>query len=274
MSERLKTGFRFSQSSLATFDACRRRFFLRYIRRLEWPAALTISDQWEEAILRGKRFHQWVEQEGLGMDVTASVEEEEDALLREWWTNFREKPPAGIKEGQIFSEIQLTAPLGEFRVLAKFDRLSFGAEGRGKIFDWKTGRKRPQQAVHAGSWQTVVYRYALVEAGHLLNGGRPLAPEQVSLVYWHAHFPELLQPISYSPEEHREAGERLEKGMGRIARLEGEEAFPKTEDREECSRCPFRSFCEIPIGPAEGVGDDWEIDEEELNWDLIPEAEL
>ena len=42
----------------------------------------------------------------------------------------------------------------------------------------------------------------------------------------------------------------------------------------ECSRCPFRSFCEIPCGPAEGVGDDWEIDEEELNWDLIPEAEL
>ena len=272
--ERVEVGFRFSQSSLSAFDACRRRFWLRYLRRLEWPAALTITDQWEEAIRRGKTFHQWAQQEALGLDLEETVDHCGDELLQRWWRNYREQPPAGVPRGTPLAEVQLTAPLGDCWLLARFDRVVIGEDGQAVIFDWKTGLKRPEQRIHAASWQTLVYRYVLAEAGQVLNGGVPIAPERISLVYWHAQYPEELQPIGYSREEHQKARETLTEGISRIAVLEGEAAFPKTGDQEECRRCLFRTFCEIEVEPLASIEDGWEMEEEDGDRDLPPETEL
>lgn len=272
--ERIEAGFRFSQSSLSAFDACRRRFLLRYVRRLEWPAALTITDQWEEAMQRGKTFHHWAQQEALGLDVEEMVDHCGDERLQRWWCNFREQPPTGIPRGTTFAEVQLTVPLGDYWLLARFDRVVVGEDGRAVILDWKTGQKRPEQQVHAASWQTLVYRYVLAEAGQVLNGGAPIAPEQIFLIYWHAQYPQELRPIGYSREEHQKARETLIEKISRIVALEGEAGFPKTPDPDECRRCPFRSFCEIEVGPMASLEDDWEMDEEGGDGDRLPETEL
>lgn len=273
MSEQVNPGFRFSQSSLMAFEQCRRRFLLRYARRLEWPASLTTADQWEEAIRRGKLFHHWAQQDALGLDVEQGVRQSGDALLQSWWRHFRSQPPQNMPAGRSFAEIMLTVPLGEFRLLAKFDRVVLGEDGRAVIIDWKTGLKRPQQNAYAGSWQTLLYRYVLVEGGEVLNEGRSIPPEQVSLLYWHAQYPDLLKPISYSGEEHEEAKRLLKGAVEKIASLAGEEGFSKTPDLEECGRCEYRSYCERSV-ELRDRDDDWETDEEELDGELIPEAEL
>ena len=182
-------GFKYSQSSLTAFERCRRQFLLRYVERLAWPAPLTDQlDEWEAAAGRGRAFHQFVLQESLGMDVEDAVQRSHDPLLAAWWRNWREQPPV-VPTGAVFGETMLSVPLAGRRLVAKFDRVVLADDGRAWIFDWKTGRKKPEQAVYAQSWQTLVYRFVLVEAGTVLNEGRALAPDDVVLVYWHAQYP-------------------------------------------------------------------------------------
>ena len=46
--------------------------------------------------------------------------------------------------------------------------------------------------------------------------------------------------------------------------------IPKTNDLDECRRCEFHTYCDR----ISARGADWDIDESELDWDLISEAEL
>jgi CRISPR/Cas system-associated exonuclease Cas4 (RecB family) len=264
----LPQAFAYSQSSLSAYAQCKRRFFLRYARRLEWPAAMTLeAEAREEAIGRGLLFHHLAHQQAVGVEVEETVRQSGDALLREWWRNFREKPPP-LPEGRTLVEVQLSVPLGKARLVARYDRVVLGRDGRACIVDWKTGQQQPQQSDYENNWQTLVYRYALVEGGSVLTGGTQVPPERVWLVYWHAHYPEALRPVAYSAKEHQEARHRLEEVVAQIGGLEGEEDFPKTEDLEQCQRCAYQAYCGRGRGPAL----EWEIDEEELGWEFIPET--
>ena len=263
-------GFNYSQSSLTAFERCRRQFLLRYVERLAWPAPLTDQlGEWEAAADRGRAFHQFALQESLGMDVEDAVQRSCDPLLAAWWRNWREQPPV-VPEGAVFGETMLSVPLAGRRLVAKFDRVVLTDAGRAWIFDWKTGRKKPEQAAYAQSWQTLVYRFVLVEAGAVLNGGRALAPDDVTLVYWHAQYPQDLQPITYSAAEHERARALLSEAIAAIEALPDADAYAKTDDESECQRCAFHTYCNRPAARS----DDWDIDEDELEWEQIPEAEL
>ena len=263
-------GFKYSQSSLTAFERCRRQFLLRYVERLAWPAPLTDQlDEWEAAADRGRAFHQFVLQESLGMDVEDAVQRSRDPLLTAWWRSWREQPPA-LPTGAVFGETMLSVPLAGRRLVAKFDRVVLADDGRAWIFDWKTGRKKPEQAAYAQSWQTLVYRFVLVEAGAVLNEGRALAPDDVVLVYWHAQYPQALQPIAYSAAEHERARALLAEEIATIEALPDADAYAKTDDEGECQRCEFHTYCNRPAARS----DDWDIDEDELEWEQLPEAEL
>ena len=262
--------FQYSQSSLTAFERCRRQFLLRYVERLAWPVPLTDQlDEWEAAASRGRAFHQLVLQESLGMDVEDAVQPSRDPLLAAWWRNWREQPPV-VPTGTAFGETMLSVPLAGRRLVAKFDRVVLADDGRAWIFDWKTGRKKPAQAAFSQSWQTLVYRFVLAEAGAVLNEGRALAPEDVMLVYWHAQYPQALQPIAYSAAEHERARTLLAEAIAAIEALPDAGAFAKTDDESECARCEFHTYCNRPAVRS----DDWDIDEDELDWEQIPQAEL
>ncbi len=106
---------------MTAYDQCRRLFFLRYVRRVEWPAPLTDRPgEWEAAIQRGLTFHQLVLQESLGMAVEEGVAKGEDALLNEWWQNWcAHKPQAPV--GEVYSEMMLSVPMAGQRLVAKFN---------------------------------------------------------------------------------------------------------------------------------------------------------
>ena len=241
----LGKSFRFSQTALSTFYTCRRRFWLRYVRRVQWPAMLT--DQmagWERAIERGSLFHRWIHQESVGIDLADSVRNEDDAVLQRWWENWCSTPPA-LPEGTVYSEIQLSAPILSHRLVAQFDRLIVTESGRMHIADWKTGLKAPVQSVFDESWQTRVYLYVAVEAGRILVPNALVNPSDVVLSYWHANAPSALRDIPYSEDEHERVRDVVEQSVAEICALPNEmEAFSKCEDRVECTRCAYAVLCD------------------------------
>ena len=61
--ERLPPNFQFSQGSLQDFVDCRRRFQLRYIQGVAWPALQTEpAMENERSMQQGARFHHLVHQ--------------------------------------------------------------------------------------------------------------------------------------------------------------------------------------------------------------------
>ncbi|MBI2506460.1 MAG: PD-(D/E)XK nuclease family protein [Candidatus Latescibacteria bacterium] len=260
----LPEGFRFSQGSLATGEWCLRRFYLRYLRRLSWPAAADDAGEAKErGAARGRLFHHLVHQHALGLEVEALVAASKDPELAEWWSNFKHHPPVGLPEGEVFSELELWVPLGPGWLTARFDRVVVGQGGRLCIVDWKTGRGLP--AEYLASWQTLVYCFVLSEGGSLLRGGVPVEPAQISLCYWPAAFPDQVQWHRYDRTQHDQARERLERSAGFLAGLQTREEFCMTEDLKRCASCEFQSYC----SRGAGVGAGWEFDEEEEeDWGL------
>ena len=270
MNEFESRGFSYSQSNLAILTQCQRHFFLRYVRRLQWPAPLTIAqDDYERAISRGRLFHSMVVQEALGMDLSGMVRHCNDVLLEKWWHNYLHHSPAGVPHGPKLSEAQVSVPLGKNRLLARFDRVVLGEDGRVWIVDWKTGKNPPAAETYKDSWQTLVYRYVMAEGGAVLTQGQLVVPEQIIMVYWHPGFPEQLQSIGYSQSEHGQVRSRLESQVEalRAHRFEGD--FPKTQDEVQCGRCQYRTYCNRGRVPA----CEWEVDEEEMDWAVLPEVE-
>lgn len=273
-----------SQSGLAAFTRCPRRFYLRFVRRLEWPAPLTGSEQeWERSLLRGEELHLFIQQAALGIDVQNLVGALGDSQLASWWQNFVEFPPHQPL-GESHTELELMVPIGgqpaagPHQLIARFDRLivSSGDDGAQiHIVDWKTGTPRDSSSLER-SWQTIVYRYIAVEASsRLVADGSQVPPNRVSFTYWQAEAPEAPVILSYDDSAHTAAGKQIAAAVERIEQrlLDplGEDAFERTTDVDACRHCPYRSYCERGRQASPGV--DVEPDYEPGEQDLYPMEE-
>ncbi len=263
----LPSDFQFSQSSLQDFVDCRRRFQLRYLEQLAWPAIETSPALEHERQMRmGAVFHRQAQQHILGLPEERLSRMASDETLRLWWQNYLRQSPPDLPEDR-HPEIVLAAPLGGHRLVAKYDLLAITPGQRAVIVDWKTGQKRPSRRWLAERLQTRVYRYLLVEAGAHLNAGEPIAPEQVEMIYWFANHPDDPEHFAYDARQHQTDGETLEGLIGEIIGL-GENDFPLTTHERHCRFCPYRSLCQRGIEAGTllesehdlDLGEDWSID--------------
>ena len=92
----------------------------------------------------------------------------------------------------------------------------------------------------AARWQTRVYRSLLAAAGNFLNGGQPIVPERIEMVYWFADFPNEPIRLNYSSEQFKRDWSAVKKTVTEIS---SEKKFPLTEDEKICRFCTYRSFC-------------------------------
>jgi CRISPR/Cas system-associated exonuclease Cas4 (RecB family) len=273
----LPSDFQYSQSSLQDYVDCPRRFYLRYVRRLSWPAIVAEPAlEHERHLQQGVDFHHLVHQHELGISAEQLAAAITDANLRRWWVNYLEKGPGAVPEVH-YPELVLSAPVGSHRLVAKYDLLAVQTGEWAVILDWKTYRRRPQPNWLAERLQTRVYPYLLARAGAHLNEGQPFEPDQVEMVYWFANFPEQPEVYRYGPDRYREDEAYLQSLVEEIEQLaEGE--FELTADKKRCDFCPYRSLCErgVLAGDLGEAMEDWDAEGDfdiSLDFDQIAEIE-
>lgn len=247
-----------SQSSLQDYTDCPRRFQLRYLERLEYPAIETEPAlENEKHQQEGEYFHRLAQQYLLGIPPEKITPLANTPNLLRWWDHFLAAFPNPTPGHALRPEITLSAPLGAYRLLAKYDLIA-QQDNTLMIFDWKTYRRRPRNESLAARMQTRVYRALLVQAGAHLNGGTPIAPEQVGMTYWFAEFPADPAVFRYDAGQYQRDWAALGKLAAEIATATD---FPLTDDEQKCAYCPYRSYCNrgIRAGQSEDIEAELEL---------------
>jgi CRISPR/Cas system-associated exonuclease Cas4 (RecB family) len=263
--------FPFSQSSLQDYLDCPRRFELRYLRQLQWPAVESepVLEN-ERRQQEGQLFHRLVQQHLLGIPLDKLTPLASPPDLRRWWDNYLAHRPA-LDDYTKYTELVLMAPIGAHRLLAKYDLVAIQPGKQALIYDWKTYARRPRNEHMAARLQTRVYRALLVRAGAHLNGGAPISPEQIEMIYWYADYPIEPARFPYTAAQYERDWAALEKLAAEIAAA-GD--FPKTEEEARCSYCAYRSYCERGIVAGQGDELETELSEPEINFEQIQEIAL
>lgn len=260
----LPAGFTFSQGSLQDYADCRRRFLLRYLLRLAWPALESEPVMESERLMQqGERFHRLAQQYWLGVPAGRLEAMIQDETLHGWWLQFVRFAQSLGGAKRFYPEAGLSAPLGEHRLVAQYDLIVAEADGRFTIYDWKTSRRKPRRTWLAERLQSRVYPYLLARAGASFNDRQPVPPESVEMIYWFPAQPDQPERFPYNAGRYAEDQAHLEKLAQEVAHQAlasveaGSEAFPPTERAERCAYCVYRSLCER--GERAGVVDEGEL---------------
>lgn len=267
----ISSPFTFSQSSLQDYFDCPRRFELRYLQKLAWPAEEAEPALENERRQReGQFFHRLAQQFLLGLPAERLSRLASSPDLSRWWENFTTSFRAPRDFGSLHTEIALSAPMGAHRLLAKYDLIAV-RDGRAVIYDWKTYHKRPKNEWMAARMQTRVYRYLLAAAGQALNGGKPFPPGAIEMIYWYADFPAEPAVFRYDEAAFQRDAAAFE---SLIREIETREKFELTEDEGKCRYCSYRSYCKR--GAAAGDWRDAETEAEawetfDINFEQIGE---
>ncbi len=276
-----------SQASLQDYRECRYRFRLRYLDRLEWPALRAEPAARNERRLRdGKAFHHMVHQYLLGVPAERLQELAEHRTgadggedPADWWRAFCEDRPADVP-GQRFPEVKLAAQVAGRRLSATYDLIVVQEGERAVILDWKTTARRPREATVEQWMQTRVYPYLLARAGAVLNDGRALPPDRIEMRYWFAAHPRQPVVIRYDHDRFEEDGDLIADLVREISELPLDR-FDRTERRDRCRLCTYRSLCDRGAAAAHGDVDEdgehgWlsnEDDDEAATFDYAEAAE-
>ena len=255
----------FSQSSLQDYVDCARRFKLRHLDRLSYPAVETEPTlENEKHLQEGEYFHRLAQQHLIGIPADQITKLANTPNLQRWWENFLAAPDlrglnalrydSGVLRkdvGGLYPEVTLSAPLGNYRLLAKYDLIAIEND-KAIVYDWKTYRKRPRNEWLSGRMQTRIYRALLVRAGAHLNNGKPFEPEQIEMIYWFADFPGEPARFPYTSAQFKRDWDMLTKLEEEIASALRQaqdiaSSFPLTDDRQKCAYCTYRSYCERGI---------------------------
>jgi hypothetical protein len=235
-----------SQYKLTAFLACQRRFQLRYLRRLPWPAP-PLPEHTEQLLQQGQDFHQLLERHFLGLTITPATIP--DGRIRQWWQAFAAHSP--VKDmpanARFLPETGLTVPLGSHLLYGRFDLLVIGEDKNNRpfahVFDWKTGRPAAVDELN-GRWQTRLYLALLAEGGSAFWPQHvQLVPEQISLTYWYVQDAEMPVTIGYSAETHRANWTELQQIAVWLDEAFAAGTWPLTNDWSQCRECAYQVYC-------------------------------
>ena len=272
--------FQFSQSSLQAYADCPRRFQLQYVERVAWPAPEAQPSLEDEKHLRlGLAFHRLVHRHLLGMSPEQLSVTITDADLQHWWRGYLAAlAPQGVLADlppHRYPEFFLSAPLGDYRLIARYDLVAVSVGQRAVIVDWKTYQRRPRREHLLTGIQTRLYPYLLVRAGAELNAGQPFLPSQVEMVYWFAHFPDQPEWFRYHPNRFQEDNATLQALVAEISSRDPALPWPRTRRPSRCRHCRYRSLCaregEWSLEPDTAETD--EVDKVANEVDRISEAD-
>jgi len=219
---------------------------------------------------RGAKFHQMAHQYLLGIPGEKIVRQvADDEVIQRWWREFEKLPKF---EGQIYPEISLSTPVGDFRIMAKYDLVHIQNENSESfsvtIYDWKTSLKRPEHKSMINRLQSKVYPYLMVKAGAQFNQDNAISPDQIDMIYWFTDYPDDPAHFPYSQEQFESDEAYLGELTAEIQEM-GDEDAPLTDEEWRCRYCKFRSLCNrgVEAGPLNEIDLEGEPDTD-LGFDL------
>ncbi len=237
----------FTRTRLRDLEECPRRYWLRNIAGIPWPAA-ALPAAVEAAIDLGLRFHQLMRRHFLGIEPP----EVPAPQVLPWWNAWLAHPlvlPADLHR----PEVTLSVPFAGARLLTRFDLLALDSR-RAVIVDWKTEQQPRTRQQLAADVQTQLYPFVLAEASAAVTpDGQPLAPEQVEMVFWYAHAPDRPVRFRYSAQSHRENQQRFRQLVQRAQSLRPGREPPLIDQTHVCARCPFRTYCAVSVPPDHAI---------------------
>lgn len=271
--------FQFTQSNLQDYVDCARRFDLKYLQALKFPAIeeAPIAER-EQRMRQGAEFHHLVYQHHVGVPETLLTQTILDDPLRSWWENYIQHRQQDLPAQQ-YAEIALSAPLAGHRLLAKYDLIAIESQQRIVIIDWKTSHYKPRPENLHKRLQSIVYPYLLVVAGAHLNSGQSIQPEQIEMRYWFAEHPQEPIHFPYSTEQFHEDEAYLHQLIEEIITRQN---FHMTTDTKLCKFCVYRSLCNRGISAGNihdiqadinEIDDDLDLDFD-FDFDQIAEVEF
>ena len=232
----------FSANSLQSFADCERRFELNYLEELKWPAVETEPVLKSELFLtRGRRFHEMIHQDVLGIPVIEPSVTDEPDLYR-WWENYISYDPISAA-GQRFPEKTLVSSISGRLLVATYDLFIVSEDGKAVIYDWKTWRKPKSLQWVMQQMQSRIYPFVLYQERASIPGAEQLQPEDIEMRYWYANFPEESVSFQYSQDQYQSDLAFLNMMIGRIDTLQAGQ-FELTAEQYKCTYCPFRSYCD------------------------------
>lgn len=250
----IPANFVFSQNNLQDYVDCPRRFELRYLEKLAWPAIrsepiLAV----ERHMLLGERFHRMIQQHQSGLSAELVGATASEPELIDWWQAYLSAAPDPLPERRLV-EHTLSAPFGNYRMVAKYDLLAIAPGERAVIVDWKTSLRKPKRMLLSRRIQTRLYPFLLVEAGRVLNDGTPFKPEQIELIYWFTADPRNPERFPYSTDQLDQDRKFLQGLIADVVNA-SETDFPLTSDERMCRYCNYRSLCDRGVSAAEKEDD-------------------
>jgi hypothetical protein len=267
----------YSAASLQDFVDCRRRFQLRYLQKIAWPAIETEPVLESERFMeQGARFHRFVQQHQSGISSERLEAMIVDNELKRWWKDYLTLVARFSTSSRCYSEASLTASLAGARFVAHCDLIQVSPDDRLVIYDWKTSRRRPNRSWLRNRLQTRLYPTLIALSGAYLTNGKPIQPDQIEMVYWFADFPDRPERFQYDRQQFDLDQAYLAELVGEIIRLADDE-YILTSNQMRCNYCVYRSLCER--GTQAGTLEDLEAGIEDIQpfsieFDQIPEIEF
>jgi hypothetical protein len=265
---------------LQDYIDCQRRFYLRYVKQIKWPAVKSepILEN-EKYMLEATVLHELIYRYLIGIPEDKIRNMLHSSRLESWWNAFifsMEKNQAFTnKEFLRLPEFTLIGTINGHRLSAKYDLLMIQPNGMVHIFDWKTSQKKPKREWMLSRMQTKVYPTLFFLSGqHLLKN--EITPEDIKMNYWYANQPEQVEEFEFSERKINENINELSDLMTAIDQSvdgQDEKYFPLTEDKHKCNFCVYRSLC--GTGVQAGSFDDYEedtLDEISIDFDQITEV--
>jgi CRISPR/Cas system-associated exonuclease Cas4 (RecB family) len=243
----LPENFQFSATSLQDYADCPRRFQLRYLMQLAWPAPqVDPVDEHEYLYQMGREFHRLAHQYLLDIPAEALSASVSDDELRRWWGAFLLHATPLLAGENAIPEVGLSTSLEGYRLLAQYDAIVFNDTSDSPavlILDWKTHRRRPSRDWFARRLQTRVYPLVLVQAGASLIGGQSILPEAIKMYYWLAEYPDAPEIFRYDATVYQTDVEYVSGLIREITTLPSDEIWPLTDNLRRCQFCNYRSLC-------------------------------
>ncbi len=249
----------FSQYGLQLFQGCPLRFKRRYLEGLTWkfnrlgnPDALQGQEQ-------GRLFHLLAERYFLGIS-TGIEKMPQEKTLHQWIKALNVFVPL-TPENQYFPEFELRLNKGDLRLQGKYDLIRVDPGGKITIFDWKTEERLLSLPKVQRSFQTMLYRFLMVEAGAVVLG-ETVKPESIDMIYWQPNHPSQAIQLKYSKELYDQDKKILESMVAEIKVFNFNTYKKEQTDIKICRYCEYHSICYKQPGNYDGMPGEDEDDDE------------